>query len=263
MTENSNMAGRKLWSLLMLLFSLELSAQKEPAALPGDATKMEQTKSDEKLKIEIWSDIVCPFCYIGKRKLDRALEKFPHKDQIEVIWKSFQLDPDAPHSGVDYFKDLSDRKGWSLEQTKQITSNVARMAAENGLEYHFEKAISVNSYDAHRFLHLAKQFGKQQEAEEALFKAHFTDGLNVADSTVLISLGKQIGLPEAEITKVLASNRFAEEVDHDISEARYLGVSGVPFFVLDRKFAISGAQDDSIFDKSLERAYEAWLAEKH
>ena len=238
-------------------------AQNASKPIPIDSVPMQATTPADKLHIEIWSDIVCPFCYIGKRKLDHALERFGHKDEVEITWKSFQLDPDAPRSGVDYYKDLSDRKGWSLEQTKQITANVAKMAAENGLEYHFEKAIAVNSLDAHRFLHLAKQFHKQQQAEEALFAAHFTEGLNVADPEVLVGLGKKIGLEEPAVRELLNATRFTEEVEKDVAEARSLGVTGVPFFVFDRKFAISGAQDDAIFDKTLERVYESWKAGKN
>jgi len=119
------------------------------------------------MQIEIWSDIVCPFCYIGKRKFEQALESFPQRDQVEIVWKSFQLDPDASATGTDYQKNLSERKGWSLEQTRQITQNVTEMAAKVGLQYHFEKAIAANSLDAHRFIHLANKHGLQDAAEEA------------------------------------------------------------------------------------------------
>lgn len=209
------------------------------------------------MQIEIWSDIVCPFCYIGKRKLEQALEQFPHKDQVQIVWKSFQLDPGAPTAGTDYQRSLSERKGWSLEQTRQITDNVRQIAAAVGLDYHFEKAIAANSFDAHRFLHYALQYGLQNEAEEALFKAHFTAGKNIADRTVLLELGVEIGLDRQELTRVLESTLFAAEVHQDIEEARQLRVNGVPFFVFDRKYAVSGAQDSEVFLKTLEAVLES------
>lgn len=212
------------------------------------------------MQVEIWSDIVCPFCYIGKRKFEQALEKFPQKDQVEIVWKSFQLDPDAPKTGTDYLKNLSERKGWSLEQTRQITSNVSNMAAGVGLEYHFEKAISANSFDAHRLLHLAKKHGLQDEMEEALFKAHFVEGKNIADHPTLLQLGESVGLATAEITQVLESQAYADEVHLDIEVARQLRVNGVPFFVFDRRYGVSGAQDPIVFLQTLEKALEAAVA---
>lgn len=212
------------------------------------------TTTQHKMTVEIWSDVVCPFCYIGKRKFEQALEKFPQKDQINIVWKSFQLDPGAPTEGTDYVKSLSDRKGWSVEQTRQITQNVTNMAAEVGLEYHFERAISANSFDAHRFAHLAEQQGLQDAAEEALFKAHFVEGKNIADRQMLVQLGASIGLDAALVQQTLDSEAFSDEVRKDIEEARQLRVSGVPFFVFDRKYAVSGAQDTSVFLQTLEKA---------
>lgn len=214
------------------------------------------------MQVEIWSDIVCPFCYIGKRKFEQALEKFPQKDKIEIVWKSFQLDPDASSRGTDYQKDLSARKGWSLEQTRQITKNVTDMAALVGLEYHFEKAVAANSFDAHRFLHLAHKNGLQDAAEGALFNAHFTEGKNISDPALLVQLGIAIGLNSDELKNMLESQAFADEVRADIEEARQLRVSGVPFFVFDRKYAVSGAQDPEVFLKTLEKALETWEPSK-
>ncbi len=214
------------------------------------------------MQVEIWSDVVCPFCYIGKRKFEQALEKFPQSDQIEIVWKSFQLDPEASNTGVDYQKNLSERKGWSLEQTRQITENVRNMAAQVGLEYHFEKAIAANSFDAHRFAHFARERGRQDAAEEALFKAHFIEGKNIGDRSMLAQLGAGIGLDSTEVGSMLAGTEYGDEVQHDIEEARQLGVSGVPFFVFDRKYAVSGAQDSSVFLKALESAFETFTAPK-
>ena len=208
------------------------------------------------MQVEIWSDVVCPFCYIGKRKFEQALDRFPQKDQVKIVWKSFQLDPEASVIGVDYQKNLAERKGWSPEQTRQITDNVSKMAAEVGLEYHFDKAIAANSFDAHRFSHLAQEHGLQDAAEEALFKAHFTDGKNISDRSMLVQLGESIGMDPITVKSMLESQEFYKEVKSDIATARELRVSGVPFFIFDRKFAVSGAQDPEVFLQTLAKALE-------
>jgi len=208
------------------------------------------------MKIEIWSDIACPFCYIGKRKIEKAIAKFEHGDQIDVEWKSFLLNPDQvtePNKSSQEY--LAEAKGWTLEQTKEITSNVSNMAAQEGLEYHLDKTVVANSKKAHRLLHLAKASGKGNELKERLLKAYFTDTLNIDDNSVLLSLGKEVGLDETAIQTVLSTDKYESEVDHDIYESRQLGVRGVPFFVIDRKFGISGAQPDEVFDQTLEKAW--------
>lgn len=208
------------------------------------------------MKIEIWSDVVCPFCYIGKRKMEKALQKFPFKDKVEIEWKSFQLNPDQKTKpGVSTLEDLSQSKGWSMEQTRQITANVVEMAKSEGLTFDFDKAVVANTKNAHRLIHLAKEFGVQDAMKERLLKAYFTDGLNVDDVDTLIQLGKEVGVPEEKIKPMLESDQYKEAVDQDIYESRLIGVRGVPFFVLDRKFGISGAQPDEVFDQTLEKAW--------
>jgi len=209
------------------------------------------------MKIEIWSDIACPFCYIGKRKIEKAISKFPQKDKIEIEWKSFLLNPDQvtqPNKSSE--EHLAEVKGWSLEQTKEITANMTNMAAQEGLEYHLDKTVVANTKKAHRVLHLAKTVGKGDEMKESLLKAYFTDGVNIDDDAVLLGLAKEIGLSEITIQEVLRSDKFENEVDQDIYESRQVGVKGVPFFVLDRKFGISGAQPDEVFDQTLEKAWK-------
>ncbi|MCR9083774.1 MAG: DsbA family oxidoreductase, partial [Cyclobacteriaceae bacterium] len=189
------------------------------------------------MKIEIWSDVVCPFCYIGKRKLEKALDKFPLKDQVEIEWKSFQLNPEEKtNPSINTLEHLAQSKGWSMDQTREITSNVVEMAKEQGLVFDFEKAKVANTKNAHRLIHFAKQQGKGGEMKERLLKAYFSDGENVDDPNTLIKLGAEIGLNESEIKSMLASNQFDDAVDQDIYESRLIGVRGVPFFVLDRKF---------------------------
>ncbi len=214
------------------------------------------------MQVEIWSDVVCPFCYIGKRKFEAALEEFPQKDNLQIIWKSFQLDPEASSMGVDYQKNLSERKGWSPEQTRGITENVTNMAAEVGLTFHFDQAIAANSFDAHRFSHFAQEHGLQDAAEEALFKAHFTDGKNIADRALLAELGVSIGFDSTEVANMLEGSMYSDAVRKDIDEASQLRVSGVPFFVFDRKYAVSGAQSSAVFLQTLEKALETWEGKK-
>jgi predicted DsbA family dithiol-disulfide isomerase len=204
------------------------------------------------MKIEIWSDIMCPFCYIGKRKFEMALQSFPHKSDVEVEWKSFQLNPDLktnPDKKVHEY--LAEAKGWSLEHTKEMNVHVSQIAEAVGLKYNLEDAVIANSFDAHRFLHLAKKLGLQNEAEERLFEAYFTEGKNTADHQTLIQLGVDIGIAAEETKQLLKSNMYSNEVNQDILEAHQIGVRGVPFFVLDRKYAISGAQESSVFLNAL------------
>ncbi|TFV97709.1 DsbA family oxidoreductase [Algoriphagus kandeliae] len=215
------------------------------------------------MKIEIWSDVVCPFCYIGKRKLERALEKFPMKNQVEIEWKSFQLNPDEKtNPAIGTLEHLAKSKGWSIEQTRQITQNVVEMAKEQGLQFNFEKAVVANTKNAHRLLQLAKTLGKGSEMKERLLQAYFTEGLNVDDPETLISLGKELGIPQADLDQFVHSEDFSDAVDQDIYESRLLGVRGVPFFVFDRKYGISGAQPDEVFDGTLEKAWMEFSKEK-
>ncbi|MGZ3755249.1 MAG: DsbA family oxidoreductase [Mucilaginibacter sp.] len=211
------------------------------------------------MKIEIWSDVMCPFCYIGKRRFEDALESFEHKDKVEIEWKSFQLNPDLKTDpSVNITQYLADVKGWTLDYAQQLNNRVTEMAAEVGLTYDFDKAVVANSFDAHRFAHLAKHRGLGDQAEEALFRAYFTDGRNIADHETLIELGVEMGLDEAELKQTLQTEAFAEDVKHDIAEAGYLGIRGVPFFVMNGKYAVSGAQMVPVFSETLEKSYQEW-----
>lgn len=209
----------------------------------------------QKMIVEIWSDVMCPFCYIGKRKFEAALAQFPHRDRVEVVWKSFQLDPSLETDpGKSVQQSLAEKKGWSLEYTQQSMTHVTHMAKAVGLDYDFDKAVVANSFDAHRFSHLAKKHGLQDQAEEKLFAAYFTEGKNTADRQTLIQLGVEIGLDATEVGKMLSGNDYAQEVKNDIDEARQLGLTGVPFFVFERKFGVSGAQDSKVLLQVLEKA---------
>jgi predicted DsbA family dithiol-disulfide isomerase len=207
------------------------------------------------MRIEIWSDVMCPFCYLGKRRLEGALAEFPGADGVEIIWKSFQLNPDMatePGKGIERY--LAEKKGWPLEQIRAQHERLVQAGAEMGLDYDFGKAVVANSFDAHRLVQLAKRDGLGDAMEERLFRAYFSEGKNIADHATLSGLAGEAGLPVAEAEAVLAGDGFAEGVKADVLEARRLGVNGVPFFVFDRKFAVSGAQDIGVFKRALEQA---------
>jgi len=214
------------------------------------------------MKVEIWSDVMCPWCYIGKRKFEKALEQFPQKDRIEVEWKSFQLNPDMKtdptKSIVEY---LADAKGFTVDHATQMLDHVTNIAAEVGLEYHMDKTVLANSFDSHRFIQFAKKNKKGDAAEEQLFHAYFTEGKNTADHDTLVDLGVKIGLDAEEVKNVLDSNQFAEDVRKDVYEAQQVGARGVPFFVLDRKYAVSGAQQTETFLGALQKSFQEWEKE--
>ncbi len=218
--------------------------------------------SDRKMKVEIWSDVMCPFCYIGKRKFEKALNQFADKNQIELEWKSFQLSPDLKtNTEISVHEFLATHKGMSMEQAKGMNDQVTQMAAQEGLVYDFDRAVVANSFNAHRFAHYAKTQGKQDDAEELLFRAYFTDGKNIDDYETLIALGKSIGLNTAGVREALESGKFADAVHSDIREATEIGVSGVPFFVFNRKYAVSGAQPVEVFSETLKKSFEEWQVE--
>ena len=204
------------------------------------------------MKIEVWSDIMCPFCYIGKRHLELALQQFPEME-VELVWKSFQLDPTiTPQPGKDVYSYLAERKGMSLEESKQMHQHVVDRAAEVGLVYNYDNAIIANSFDAHRLLHLAKRNGKGNELKEKLLAAYFTEGKDFGDKQVLTQLGLEVGLKEEDIHTVLFTDMYAREFQADIQEAQEIGVRGVPFFVFDRKYAVSGAQPIEAFVETIQ-----------
>ena len=200
---------------------------------------------------------MCPFCYIGKRHFEAALREFPHHEHIEVVWKSFQLDPSIPQEipePENVYRYLAERKGISYEQSVRMHENVLQMAKNAGLDYRFDKAVVANSFRAHRLIQLAKTRGLGDQAEERLFAAYFTEGKNFGSPEVLTELGLDIGLTEADVHEALSNDRYADLVRADVQEAQEIGISGVPFFVFDRKYAISGAQPVSVFLQALEKA---------
>lgn len=214
---------------------------------------------ENKMKVEIWSDVMCPFCYIGKRNFETALEQFADKDHIEVIWKSYQLNPSLPEVATESYQDyLVKHKGMSSEQVNGMLDNITQTAKQVGLDYNLDKAIIVNSLNAHKLIQFAKEKGLGDQAEERLFLAFFTEGKNIANLDTLTQLGKEIGLDESKMKSAFTDEKYASLVKQDIAEARQVGVQGVPFFVLDRKYSVSGAQPSPAFLEGLEKAFAEW-----
>ena len=209
------------------------------------------------MKVEIWSDIVCPFCYIGKRQFEKALAQFSDKDKVEIKWRSFQLDPSTQHEpGKTIHQVLAEKKGWTVEKAKQIGDSVTKSAKELGLEYNFDITVPANTFHPHRLTKLAAQFGLQNEMEERLFSAYFNEGKNISEVASLFELGKEVGLPEPELMELLETDHFSESVMQDRVEAEELGIHGVPFFVIDQKYVVSGAQPATIFTEALTTAWK-------
>lgn len=215
------------------------------------------------MKIEVWSDIMCPFCYIGKRKLEKSIAESPFKDEIEIEWKSYQLNPDmVTDLSIDINEYLATHKGMPLEQARKMNQQVSEMAAQEGLEFNFDKSVVANSFKAHVFAHFAKKYGKQIEAEELLFDGYFKNGANVDDVEYLKGLATKLDLDASELESVFQDGSLDDEVKMDIHEARQIGVRGVPFFVYDRKYAISGVQPQELFAQTLNQAFEEWSSTK-
>ncbi len=209
-----------------------------------------------KIAVEIWSDVVCPFCYMGKRRFENALQEFPHGNAVEVTWKSFQLDPQtAPPYGQSIYEYLARRKGISVDESRRMHDRLAGAARELGLRYDFQKAVVANTFNAHRLTHLARERGLQAEMEERLFSAYFTEGTDLGDDEALAELGAEVGIPAGDAREMLRGERYADAVREDAREAQDLGADGVPFFVFDRTFAVVGAQAGDVFLSALTKAW--------
>jgi predicted DsbA family dithiol-disulfide isomerase len=207
--------------------------------------------------VEIWSDVVCPWCYIGKRRFEKALEGFAHRDDVTITYRSFELDRHAPVERVGSYAEMLGRKyGRGSEWAHRSLEHMTSVAAEEGLEFDFARVRPGNTFDAHRLLHLAAQSGRQEALKERFLQAYFSEGEAVGDREVLARLAVEVGLDADEVDEVLGSDRFADHVRADEAAAEELDITGVPFFVLDRKFAVSGAQDTEVFARAIERAWE-------
>lgn len=209
------------------------------------------------MKIEVWSDFVCPFCYIGKRRMESALENFPHKDKVNVAYKSYELDPNADENpGMNMHELLAKKLGKSVEETKKMNEDVAKQAADVGLTYNFDDMKSTKTFDAHRVAQYATKHGKGHEITERFLYAYFTESKLLSDHETLVALAKEIGLDSEEVANLLQMNKYANKVRDDEDQARQIGVQGVPFFVFNEKYAVSGAQPIEVFKEVLDKVWE-------
>ena len=209
------------------------------------------------MKIEVWSDYACPFCYIGKRRLEEALTQFEHKAEVEVIYKSYELDPDAPvEINQSIYEILAGKYGITVDRAKQMSEGVIEQAKTVGLKFNFDKLLPTNTFSAHRLAKYAEEKGKDKELVELLLDAYFVQGKHIGNETVLVELAESVGLDKMEVMAVLDSSSFEENVRKDEYEAKTIGVHGVPFFVINNKYAISGAQPIEVFVNSLNKVWE-------
>jgi predicted DsbA family dithiol-disulfide isomerase len=207
--------------------------------------------------VEIWSDVVCPFCYIGKMRFNQALRKFPHRDFVEVAWKSFLLNPEVKRKpGLKQEDYLSSVKGWTISQVREMNAYVTEMGKGAGIDFRFDQVQVVNSFDAHRVLHYAESQGRKSEVLARLFRAHFSEGRDISDFHTLSGLSADSGLDSTETINILANGSYTNEVSKDVLEARKLGIRSVPAFYFNRRLVISGAQEVDVFLRALHQAWD-------
>ncbi|MDR9414657.1 MAG: DsbA family oxidoreductase [Gracilimonas sp.] len=205
------------------------------------------------MKIDIWSDIACPFCYIGKRHLEKALEQLPDIE-AEINWKSFELDPNAPvDTEMDIYDTLAKKYGRDRSWAKEMNANMVEMASKAGLDYNMDAVKPTNSFNAHQLLHLAKVYGKQDEMKEALLSAYFMQGKHVGKTDVLVEIAETVGLEKEKARKTIEENKYSKQVMADIEKAHQIGVQGVPFFYINEKYGLSGAQPVEVFTEALKK----------
>ena len=209
------------------------------------------------MNIDIWSDVVCPWCYIGKRRIESALEQFDHSNEVAVTWHSYELDPNAENTtGAGYAARLGAKLGTGTAQAEQMLASMTATAARDGLDYRFDIAQHANTFDAHRVLHLAAARGLQGELEERLFRATFTEGRGIGDHATLADIAAEAGLDRDEAVAVLAGDDYATDVRADIAQARAYGITGVPFFVIGGKYGVAGAQPADSLLQVLDQAWQ-------
>lgn len=214
------------------------------------------TEHNSRLTIDVWSDVMCPFCYLGDAALDKALSQFAHSASVDIRYHSFLLMPElSRETPVDLTELLTQKRGFPADQVKTMNDRIAEQGQPFGLDYRFDLAVTINTRSAHELSHFAAEHGKQHEMMQRLFRAYFTEGRNVADHATLVELATEIGLDGGKAAAALESGQFAEAVDSDIARARQLNISGVPFFVFADKYAVSGAQSVDTFLQALETSW--------
>jgi predicted DsbA family dithiol-disulfide isomerase len=209
------------------------------------------------MKIEIWSDIACPWCYVGKRRFEQALQQFEHSGDVEVVWRSFELDPDAPRTYAESQDELLAKKyGMPVEKARAMNERMTEEARKEGLDFHLERVKVGNTFDAHRLVHLAAESGRADAMKERLMRAYFSEGEAVGDPDTLVRLGTEVGLDEARVREVVNGDTYAGDVRSDEERARSFGISGVPFFAIDERYGVSGAQPAEVLLGALRQACE-------
>jgi len=238
----------KTWIvMLMMLLSLSLFAQS------NSKKEMKGTK----VKIEIWSDVVCPFCLIGKKKIEKAISKLNAEDKVDIIWRSFQLNPDFPkNTSLPSIQYLSERKGYPVNQIKGMCTQLSTQGNSYAIDFDFDNSLTFNTFDVHRLIQWAKSLGLSNELKEAFMVAHFSEGLDLSKETNLYAIIKETGLDIDDAKNILQSDAYSQNVAEDIKKSSALGIGGVPFFLVNGKKAISGAQNDEVFEKVLTAALE-------
>lgn len=217
-------------------------------------------KDQKSMTIEVWSDVMCPYCYMGTRMLHTALAGFPHRDRVNLIWRSYQLQPDLKtDTGMDVYQLLA-RKGYDRQTVAKAHAELKEKGARQGIVFHFDRTVIANTFNAHRLLHFARESGNQDRAHEILFRAYFTDGRNVDDPATLLSLGEEAGLDTAGLAQVLRSDAYADAVRAEMAEARDLGIEAVPHFMFDRNHEVIGAEGATLLLDTLTAAYREWKA---
>ena len=223
-------------------------------AQPG-GNQTEKAMSNSKITVEVWSDFMCPFCYLGKRNFEKALERFPEQSAVNIVWKSFQLMPGLKtDTSVNIHRFLADAKGWSLETATQMNERVGAAAKEAGLSYNFSSMKVANTFLAHCFSQYSLEKGKQSAAEEKLFHAYFTEGKNLDDTATLAEIGVELGIDKEETVLALRSGKYSAGVVRDMQQAEQLGINGVPYFLINGKYVVNGAQPPEVFLQTLQRA---------
>lgn len=215
----------------------------------------------EKMKIEIWSDIACPYCYIGKRKLEKALNLFEHKDQVELVWHSYELNPSLPKSALDksFLTYIGEQHSTAIDESKKFLDKLTQLAKSVGIDYHLDRLVVTNTSDALRLVKLAQCHKLATEMEEALFEAYFVDGKCISCPEILIDLGEKVGLPKEEIIELLKNDKFREEIDKDIRYSEdHLMLEYIPFYLFNNKYVIQGSVKDDDYLSTLQKSYTDW-----
>jgi predicted DsbA family dithiol-disulfide isomerase len=216
----------------------------------------------KKMVVEVWSDFMCPYCYLGTRMLKSALEEFPHRDEVDVVWKSYQLDASVrTDPGMDIYQFLA-RKGFDRATAMRAHAELREKGARQGIAFAFEKSVVANSFNAHRLMHFARESGSQERARDALFLAHFTGGRNLDDEGTLMAIGAEIGLDTVKLASVLRSDAYADSVRAEVQEARDLGIEAVPHFMFDRNHEVIGAEGSVLLLRTLEVAFLEWVEQR-